>query len=262
MGLADRFSEYFRNRGVALPKEALAELRQAEERLDYQFSDPELLQRALTHRSFIFEGEVTQAEKADYEAMEFLGDAILSFVISETLYNRFPQEEGLLSRIRSYLVSTKQLSELSRALELGRFIRLSRGEENTGGRDKRAILADLFESTVAAIYLDGGVEPVRRFVATQFDPLMDQIDSNELEVRDFKSRLQEKLHSLKRSEPIYRVVGERGPDHEKEFLVEVRSMGTTLGDGSGRSKKEAEQQAARVALRRLREAGSPVTVSR
>ena len=252
MRLADRIGELFRSRTSGdLSREALAELHLAEERIGYHFSDPRLLQRALTHRSFVFEDQAAESDEADYEAMEFLGDSILGLVVSEALYHRFPQREGVLSRIRAYLVSTDQLSELSRQLGLGRFIRLSRGEENTGGRDKRAILADLFESTVAAIYLDGGLEPTSRFLARHFEPLMDRIDGDEVEVRDYKSRLQEKLHSLGRPEPAYRVTAEYGPDHNKEFSVEVKSQGRSLGQGQGRSKKEAEQQAAEVALETL-----------
>jgi ribonuclease-3 len=133
-------------------------------------------------------------------------------------------------------------------LELGHFLRLSRGEEQTGGRGKRAILADLFESTITAIYLDGGMEPTRVFVLRLLVPVLERIDAKKVDFRDYKSTLQETLHRKGRPEPDYRILGESGPDHQKEFQVGAYSLNQLLGEGSGRSKKEAEQNAAEQAL--------------
>jgi ribonuclease-3 len=204
---------------------------------------------ALTHRSF---GNEQAGESSDYESLEFLGDSILGFLISEFLYLSYPNwTEGRLSKLKSQLVSTKELATLSQELGLGDFLRLSHGEEKTGGRRKRAILADLFESLVAAIYLDGGIESARDFILEQFGAEFERIASGEFGLRDHKSALQERLHSLGLPGPAYSVTGEEGPDHRKLFRVAVLSESELLGAGEGRSKKEAEQMAARRALRHL-----------
>lgn len=231
-----------------------SELRRLEKRLGYRFRDRSLLERALTHRSYLHDaGRNRQGRpQMDYEALEFFGDAVLGLVISEALFRSCPRlREGDLSKLKAHLVSTRQLCRLSREIDAGLFLRLSHGEEKTGGRNKRAIMADIFESLTAAIYLDGGLEAARTFVLSRFRPWLDKVAGRRLELRDFKSALQEELHSIGLSEPSYRVVEETGPDHRKRFVVEVLSKGRPLAQGSGLSKKEAEQQAAQAALQGL-----------
>ena len=232
------------------------DLQELEARLGYFFTDSQLLERALTHTSFAYENKsaITGEASEDYEALEFLGDAILSFLISDYLLRALPsQNEGALSKIRSFLVSTNQLASLSRELDLGAFLRLGRGEEKTGGRHKKALLADLFESLIAAIFLDGGLEPTRRFVLSRFQSRLENIQEEQLDFQDRKSLLQERLHSRGLSAPDYRVIDELGPDHKKEFVVEVYIQDRFLARASGGSKKEAQQRAADKALERLDE---------
>lgn len=229
------------------------ELRRLEFRLAYRFRDLDLLDQALTHASYTNESAAAAEAMCDYESMEFLGDAILGFVVAEFLYLRFKElKEGELTKIRGHLVSARQLQALSDGLELGRYLKLSRGEEKTGGRRKGALLADLFESVVAAIYLDGGLEAARDFVLRQLEDRFNEAARGELRLRDHKSGLQERLHVLGISGPHYRTVEEIGPDHRKEFVVSVSSGGRELSRGRGRSKKEAEQQAAERAIEVLR----------
>lgn len=230
------------------------DLQELQKRLDYSFKDPTLLERALTHSSFAYErksaleGEIAN----DYEKMEFLGDSILGFLISEYLFLNHPsQSEGELSKIRSFLVSANHLASLSRELDLGAFLRLGRGEEKTGGRKKKALLADLFESLIAAIFLDGGLEPTRRFVFSRFSSRLEEIAEEQLDFYDRKSLLQEELHARGFTEPTYRVVEESGPDHSKKFVVQVRIQDRLLAEASGKSKKEAQQKAAAKALEGL-----------
>lgn len=232
----------------------LRDLRELQRRLDYSFKDPALLERALTHSSFAYEmrsgleGEVSQ----DYESMEFLGDTILGFLISEHLFLNHPSlSEGELSKIRSFLVSANHLASLSQELDLGAFLKLGHGEEKTGGRKKKALLADLFESLIAAIYLDGGFEPTRRFIFSRFSSRLEEIAEEQLDFQDRKSLLQEELHARGFTEPTYQVVEELGPDHSKKFVVEVHIEDKLLAQASGKSKKEAQQRAAGKALEGL-----------
>jgi len=234
--------------------DGLKDLQELQRRLDYSFKDPALLERALTHSSFAYEmrsgleGEASE----DYESMEFLGDTILGFLISEHLFLNHPSlSEGGLSKIRSFLVSANHLTSLSQELDLGAFLRLGHGEEKTGGRKKKALLADLFESLIAAIYLDGGFEPTRRFVFSRFSSRLEEIAEEQLDFQDSKSLLQEQLHARGFTEPTYQVVEELGPDHSKKFVVEVHIEDKLLAKASGRSKKEAQQKAAGQALEGL-----------
>jgi ribonuclease-3 len=235
-------------------EDGLKDLQELQKRLDYSFKDPALLERALTHSSFAYEmrsgleGEVSE----DYESMEFLGDTILGFLISEHLFLSHPfRSEGELSKIRSFLVSANHLASLSQELDLGAFLRLGHGEEKTGGRKKKALLADLFESLIAAIYLDGGFEPTRRFVFSRFSSRLGEIAEEQLDFQDRKSLLQEELHARGFTEPTYQVVEEIGPDHSKQFVVEVHIEDKLLAQASGKSKKEAQQKAAAKALEGL-----------
>ncbi|HSR66878.1 MAG TPA: ribonuclease III [Acidobacteriota bacterium] len=228
--------------------ERISQLRRLEEALGYRFKNYALLDQALTHRSYLHDAG-NRSDSGDYEALEFFGDTVVGLVVSEALFRDYPTlREGGLSKLKAHLVSARQLSRLSLEIGLADYLLLSHGEEKTGGRKKRAILADIFESVTAAIYLDGGLEAARRFLLRRFAPLLEEIDPARVKVRDFKSALQESLHSLGRNEPNYRVVRESGPDHRKEFVVEVVSAGKSLARGQGRSKKEAEQEAARAAL--------------
>lgn len=233
------------------PEEATEPSVDLETLLGYQFKNRDLLVRALTHRSFVNEHEIEGLE--NNESLEFLGDSVLGFLVSTRIFLRFPDlTEGELSKIRAYLVSSVNLVNLAQKLHLGEFLRLSRGEEKTGGRTKRAILVDAYEATIGAIYLDGGVEAAARFVEHQMQDLLEGLDLHELTYGDYKSALQEHLHDLGYPEPAYRVVDEIGPDHRKIFVVEVLIQDKVIAQATGRTKKEAQQAVARQALESLR----------
>ena len=215
--------------------------------LGYRFKDQSLLSQALTHRSFVNEHEGENFR--NNESLEFLGDAVLGFVISSRIFQHYPElTEGELSKIKAFLVSAANLVRFAEGIHLGAFIRLSRGEEKTGGRAKRAIVVDAYEAIVGAMYLDGGVESVSDFMGRQIDEFLDGLDFKELTYGDFKSALQEHLHNLGRPEPVYRVVDEIGPDHRKTFVVQVIIRGEVVAESTGKTKKEAQQSAARLAL--------------
>jgi ribonuclease-3 len=234
-------------------------VRAFEQCIDLSFHDPRLLQRALTHRSFLA-GEESQGPDSN-ERLEFLGDAVLELIVIEHLYRRFPQNrEGELTQKKSLLVSRSVLADRAELMGLGRFILLSVAEGESGGRERRSILADAFEATLGAIYCDLGLEAARLFVERWLLNETDRIlqDSDK---QNFKSILQEQVQAEFRIHPRYRVAGEEGPDHDKRFTVQVVVGGRVLGTGRGSNKKEAEQHAARDALsapalsRRLREMG-------
>jgi ribonuclease-3 len=218
-----------------------------ETRLGYRFRDRGLLEHALTHRSKAHEDP--SGGVIDNESLEFLGDAVLGLVIADALCRTFPQSsEGQKSKIKAMLVSTASLAELAERLDLGEHMILGRGEEKTGGRRKHALLADTCEALIAAIYLDGGLEPARQFLLRELGDTLEQAGRPDYFGRDHKSRLQEALQSLGRSLPAYRVVGEAGPEHRKLFHVEVTVGGDVIAQGTGRTKKDAEQDAAKAAL--------------
>jgi ribonuclease-3 len=221
-----------------------------EHRVGYHFRDPGLLEHALTHTSRA--NEDVSGGVFDNESLEFLGDAVLGFAIADLLFRRFPErDEGWKSKIKAALVSTASLARLAEGLDLGEHLLLGRGEEKTGGRRKQALLADGYEALIAAIYLDGGIEQATAFLARQFASQIAQAREPEAVFRDFKSALQERVQSGGDPLPEYHVLAETGPDHVKTFQVEVRVGGTPLAEARGRSKKEAEQEAARLALERL-----------
>jgi ribonuclease-3 len=239
------------NPDEAIPESSIYSL---ENILEYRFKDQSLLLQALTHRSFVNEHE--GEDLRNNESLEFLGDAVLGFVISSRIFQHYPDlTEGELSKIKAYLVSAANLVHLAEQIHLGDFVRLSRGEEKTGGRTKRAIVVDAYEAIVGAIYLDGGVEAASDFVGRQIDGFLESLDLKQLTYGDFKSALQEFLHNLGRPEPVYRVVDEIGPDHRKTFVVQVIIHDEVIAESSGRTKKEAQQSAARLALERLKEVG-------
>jgi ribonuclease-3 len=210
--------------------------------LGHRFVRPELLNVAITHRS--------TGEGTHNETLEFLGDAVLSLAVSDLLMRDFPEaREGDLSKMRASLVNAEQLAHKARRVDLGRWLRLGKGEERSGGREKEKILAAAYEALLGAIYLDAGYEAARRVVEAQFDDL--QRDPEAPGYRDYKTRLQELTQRLYREMPVYTLTAEHGPDHEKEFVVELAIGGRVLGRGVGRSKKLAEQAAAMEALAAL-----------
>lgn len=220
-----------------------------ERRIAYRFSDRGLLEQALTHRSRA--AEDPSGGVADNESLEFLGDAVLGFVVADMLYRQYPDfDEGQKSKIKASAVSTQALAQQAERLQLGDHLILGRGEEKTGGRQKPALLADVFEALVAAIYLDGGLEAAATFLRRELQPAIDE-GRDHSRVRDYKSALQERLQAEGRPLPEYRVSGESGPDHRKTFSVEVVVGGDVLGTATGRAKKEAEQEAARQAFEAL-----------
>jgi ribonuclease-3 len=239
--------------GLLVPLESHFEA--IERRIGYEFNDRGLLEHALTHKSRT--AEDPSGGVADNESLEFLGDAVLGFVTADLLYHEFPEfTEGPKSKAKAALVSTTSLAALSRNLGLGDAMLLGRGEEKTGGRTKQALLADVFEAIIAAIYLDGGIEPARAFIERQLRPLFADVRRSPAFGRDYKSALQERLQGRGRSLPTYRITSETGPDHQKTFHVDVRIDGEVAATGSGRSKKDAEQEAARLALETLDAKGS------
>ena len=224
-----------------------------ERRLGYRFKDRGLLEHALTHSSRVHED--ASGGVFDNESMEFLGDSILGFVIAAMLFREFPQHnEGQKSKLKASLVSAASLARLAEKLQLGDFLILGRGEEKTGGRRKHAIISDCYEALIAAIYLDGGIEPAQRFIEAQFAELVEEAKRTGAAASftdDWKSALQEFLQSQGRGLPAYRLAAEVGPDHRKRFVIEVVVEGSPVAQAEGRSKKEAAQSAARAALERL-----------
>jgi ribonuclease-3 len=233
--------------GVVVPLErAIADL---EQRIGYRFRDVGLLEHALTHKSKAHEDATGGV--VDNESLEFLGDAVLGFVVADLLYREFPHfQEGPKSKAKAALVSTAALAELAQRIGLGAYLLLGRGEEKTGGRQKQALLADGCEAVIAAVYLDGGVEAARTFILNELRDEIEHVRSPDF-LRDFKSALQERLQADGRPLPEYEVTAERGPDHDKRFHVTVRVGSVVLADSEGRTKKEAEQSAARHALAAL-----------
>lgn len=218
-----------------------------EQRIGYTFERPDLLRRALTHKSFSHESK--ELDVRHNETFEFLGDSVLGFVIGDLLFRHFPElDEGALSKMKAYLVSAPSLARKARQYGMGDVILLGVGEEKTGGRKKDSLLANLFEAVIAAIYLDGGVDPARRLIEETFTGDIESIDREDLLFHDYKTALQEVAQANGQPLPDYNVVAEVGPDHDKRFVVEVK-VGGRAARGEGTSKKEAQQQAAKHALR-------------
>ena len=236
-----------RNGQVVRLRDEFESLQQA---IGYRFRDRGLLEHAMTHTSRA--NEDISGGVRDNESMEFLGDAVLGFVIADVLFRDFPEfDEGQKSKTKASLVSTATLARQAERLVLGEHMLLGRGEEKTGGRRKQALLADSYEALIAAVYLDGGVEPARAFILREFGPLIAEIRRTGVSGQDYKSALQELLQSRERPLPEYRVIGSIGPDHRKLFQVEVIVNGDRIAEATGPSKKEAEQEAARTALEKL-----------
>jgi ribonuclease III len=228
-------------------------------KISHRFSDPEMLRRALIHSSHAHEARTSgDTPLRDNEQLEFLGDSILGFLVAEALVQRFPgYEEGELSRLKGHLVSAAHLHGVARRLDLGSYLELGRSEEMSGGRAKKTLLVDALEALIAAIYLDGGMEPVRHFVAghildAPFDG-GDEAEGTDIQpgMTNFKSALQELAQSRKLPQPKYAIVSERGPEHSKTFTVEVRVGKEWNGQAEGRTKKLAAQRAARGVYERM-----------
>jgi ribonuclease-3 len=240
-----------------------------EKALDHKFENPELLERALTHSSYARElrdHAHADGDPMDNEQFEFIGDSVLAFVTSQELVKRFPHfQEGELSKLRAYLVSARHLVQPARNLDLGKYLRLGRGEERSGGRNKSAILVDALEAVIAAIYQDGGLRAAHKFILREIlRPELRRIElehGDELPVTDYKSALQEQAHAAGRRRVVYALVKEEGPEHRKTFTIEARVFGNSteepefVGRAEGPTKKRAEQTAARHALQYVESLG-------
>ena len=224
----------------------LADLQQ---NISYTFKEPQLLERALTHKSYANENKVPYHN----ERMEFLGDAVLTLIVSEHLLMSCPDStEGDLSRLRAAVVSEPALAVIGRTLALGAYLLLGKGEEQTGGRDKDSLLADALEALIAALYLDAGKDAAEAFILRFFEDVIKRTCAARTSL-DYKTALQERCQERLKQLPEYRVVSETGPDHQKQFDVELQVKGQVYGRGTGKSKKEAEQKAAKEALEKLTE---------
>lgn len=217
--------------------------------LGIKFHDSKLLSQAFVHRSYLNENRDL---KFSNERLEFLGDSIISYLTSDYLYTTYPEyPEGILTNIRSSLVKTQSLSSIASKLKLGELLYLSKGEEESGGRNNLSLLADTFEALVGAIYLDQGLETVKKLLHKHlFVNTQSIVDSKSY--IDFKSNLQELIQEKTKISPTYSVVKSEGPDHDKTFFIEVRENSKVLGLGKGKSKQEAEQNAARYALEKIK----------
>ncbi len=215
-----------------------------EEKIGYRFHDLRLLETALTHSSYANE---RHGDAESYERLEFLGDSILGLTAADFLYHQEPQlPEGRMTRLRAELVCEASLHRVALSLGLGDYMRLGRGEERSGGRERPSILADMVEAIIAALYLDGGLDAARRFILERL--LQDAEIGEEHRGADYKTELQELVQQQPGRSITYELIGESGPDHDKRFSFRVSINGVPAGEGTGRTKKEAEQMAARAAL--------------
>jgi ribonuclease III len=213
--------------------------------IEYTFRNPQMLTEALTHASLAYE---TQRPHCDNQRLEFLGDSVLQLILSNELYLRMKSaDEGLLTKARSQLVSTKALSRIARQQNLGAYLLMGRGEEINGGRNRESTLADVFEALTGAIFLDGGLVAAQNFVLRSFAGDLETLRTSPLELNP-KGELQEIIQSIGNTPPSYAILSSDGPDHLKSFIALVSWLGAELGRGTGRSKKEAESEAARDAL--------------
>ena len=219
-------------------------MKELQESIGYSFHNPELLTEAMTHSSYAHE----QHKGMKYnERLEFLGDAVLSIVVSDYIYKHCPElPEGELTKLRASLVCEKSLFDFAKQIDLGSYLRLSNGERRNGGARRPSIVSDAFEALIAAIYLDGGMEAARKHILRFVIPEIEQHKNHSF--KDYKTAVQEIIQKNPGEKLEYRLVGSSGPDHDKHFKVEVCLNSNVIGKGGGRSKKEAEQQAAREAL--------------
>jgi ribonuclease III len=231
-------------------EERVRTLRDLEERLGWHFTDITLLDNALTHRSFVNENIAIACR--DNERLEFLGDAVLELTVSDMLMRKFPDHaEGQLSKLRASVVNEQPLAELARRFRIGESMLLGKGEEASGGRMKSSLLANAFESVIAAMYIDGGFNRTAAFIGRLFEPLIEDGDISAI-YRDYKTAVQEITQIIFREMPRYMLISATGPDHDKRFETGLMIGERVIATGMGRSKKEAEQQAAKTALEELR----------
>ena len=224
-------------------EEMTKSIQQLQDTIGYKFHNPVFLEVALTHSSYA--NEVKHQLKYN-ERQEFLGDAVLSIIVSDYLFNNYTVPEGELTKLRAAIVCEKSLDVMANKIHLGEYLRLGRGEEMTGGRTRPSIIADAFEALIAAIYLDSGIESARAFVLPFVTEMLEHEDS--LSFKDYKTILQEIIQQNPEEKLVYKLVGEKGPDHDKRFVVDVMLNSNVIGKGEGRSKKNAEQMAAKEAL--------------
>jgi ribonuclease III len=237
-----------------MTEERLVALRDFEQHLSYCFKDVSLLENALTHRSFV--NENGGIDYCDNERLEFLGDAVLGLCVSDMLMLEFPDyTEGQLSKLRSSVVNEQTLAELAKKFRVGDYLLLGKGEEISGGREKNSLLANTFEAMIAAIYLDCGFNETLLIVRRFFSPLIEE-GAQEIVYHDYKTIVQEFAQNRFRETPHYNLIGEYGPDHDKVFEMELTLGSEITTIGMGKSKKEAEQQAAKKALELLEAEGS------
>jgi ribonuclease III len=223
---------------------AHSDLTDLQTQINYHFKDSELLRTALTHRSLLNDPQYTQS----YERLEFLGDAILEMLITSYLYETYPdKDEGYLTSARSAVVKTESLSQIGRKMDLGTYILMSKGEESTGGRNNNSTLEDVIESLIGALYIDGGIEVASTFF-DQFILPEASVIIQEDRLKDSKSLLQERVQAMKLASPVYQVIQEIGPDHDKTFEIQVFINDQPIASGMGKSKQEAEQRSAEKAL--------------
>ncbi len=218
-------------------------LNELQEKINYHFRDQKWLEVAMTHSSYA--NEMKRGSPYN-ERLEFLGDAVLSIIVSDYLFNHFSSQEGDLTKLRAAIVCEKSLDVMAQSIDLGKYLNLGKGEEMTGGRQRPSILADAFEALIASIYMDGGIDPARNFVLPFVKEMLS--DEDRLSFKDYKTILQEIIQQNPEEKLSYVLVGEKGPDHDKRFIVEVWLNSNVIGCGEGRSKKNAEQMAAKEAL--------------
>jgi ribonuclease III len=248
------FTKVARAHAVTLTPERKKELQLFQGHAKIRFRKAEFLNQAFTHRSFANElGENTE----NNERLEFLGDSVLGLVVAELLYKMLPdQPEGELARVKSFVVSEASLSEISRGLRVDNFILVGKGEEYSGGRSKKTILADCLEAIIGAYYLDSGFPAAEKFIRAMLVPEINKVLENR-HAKDYKTLLQELVQKRMKTYPKYRVVQKTGPDHDKTFWIEVHVGDRSFGAGKGKNKKEAEQEAARLAYEALNPAERP-----
>ncbi len=237
-----------------MDRERKKELRELEKGVGIRFRNRGLLDQALTHRSFAYEkreGRSAEEKVEENERMEFLGDALLNLVISGRLYERFPRyDEGDLTKLKAVVVSRSTLVRYAKLLDLGKYLLLGKGEELSGGRKRNSILCDVLEAVIGALYLDRGFKKARDFVLDNLEKEIGIVDGQKHK-NDYKSRFQEFVQRKHKIKPLYRVLRVEGPHHNKSFVVEVKVRKEVFGRGRGKSKKEAEQAAAREAIRKV-----------
>jgi ribonuclease-3 len=230
-------------------KDRFRRYRELERRLGYRFGNLELLDRALTHRSYIHtpENEDLRAN----ERLEFLGDSVLGMVTSRFLFENFPDKsEGDLTKLKSTLVSEANLSRIAKSISLGKYLNLSEEEDKSGGRERSSIISDAYEAVIGAVFLDGGLVPTERMIRNQILKKYLEITTDQT-LHNYKGELLEYMQALGLGLPDYEILEERGPDHQKRFTIAVSVKGKHMGQGVGKNKKEAEQKAARMALENI-----------